>query len=54
MRYDDDDDDEAGAKSLEALDEKPYYKDGFIPTIKALSNLTKSIHNLNSTADNEE
>ena len=33
--------------------EQNYYKDGFVPAVKALSNLTKSVHDLNQTKDDE-
>lgn len=33
--------------------EQNYYKDGFVPTMKALSNLTKSLHSL-SNLDQQE
>lgn len=34
--------------------EQNYYKDGFVPAMKALSNLTKSMHSLNTLADQPE
>ena len=55
---DDDDDDENDkeandqkAEELETFGNKPYYKDGFIPAIKAISQLTKSMQNLNESED---
>jgi len=33
------------------FDKNPYYKDGFIPAIKAISNLTKSMQNLSESED---
>jgi hypothetical protein len=34
--------------------EQNYYKDGFVPAMKALSNLTKSIHSLNTLDQTEK
>ena len=52
---DDDENDEEPnekkAEELETFGNKPYYKDGFIPAIKAISQLTKSMQNLNESED---
>jgi hypothetical protein len=51
---DDENDEEFNEKKAEELQtfaNKPYYKDGFIPAIKAISQLTKSMQNLNESED---
>ena len=40
-------------KAFEDFDKKTYFKDGFVPAIKAISNLTKSMQNLSDTKKSE-
>ncbi len=65
MDYNEDDDDEElddeldeevkkqKEKAFEDFDKKNYFKDGFVPAIKAISNLTKSMQNLSDTKKSE-
>lgn len=41
-------DDPDAAEEFKQIEPENYYKDGFVPTKKALSNLTKSMHSLNT------
>jgi hypothetical protein len=40
-------------EELEVFDEKFDYKDGIIPAVKAISNFTKSVQNLNEKQEKE-
>lgn len=41
-------------EKLEVFDEKFDYKDGIIPAVKAISNFTKSVQNLNEKQQKED